>query len=417
MTRTRSIEIGVGLVAGVALTIALGIAIVDEPDRVVTAADQILDEQIDDAMNLYAQQCSVCHGLSGEGIGSNPPLNDEALRAADEDMLSKIIARGQPGTAMPAWSIDDGGPFSDYQVSELVSLINYGNWDEVGDRVVNLGLAPLVPFSAEPDAAIYESMGELDGGASLQHAVDIYAAECVACHGADGLGTGLAPALNDPDVREQTPDEITRTIELGIPGTLMAPWGGRLDDETIDDLAQLIARWEEVPSGAVPAPDVPIATTEESLALGETLYADNCSTCHGVEGQGTMRIPALNVEGFLGEASDAAIEQIVTLGVPGTPMPAWGDRMTEAEIQSVVGFIRSWEDTAPAVATPSPPSGRGGPPWARTNETLLTSEGSAADWRGPAFIMGVLAVSITLIAAGFRSLRRRSRVETETTES
>ena len=46
-----------------------------------------------------------------------------------------------------------------------------------------------------------------------------------------------------------------------------------------------------------------------------------------------MRIPPLNVKGFLEKTSDAALEQIITLGVPDTPMPAWGDRMKKEDIQ------------------------------------------------------------------------------------
>jgi hypothetical protein len=109
-----------------------------------------------------------------------------------------------------------------------------------------------------------------------------------------------------------------------------------------------------------------------------------------------MRAPSLNVKGFLTDTNDAAIQQIITLGVPGTAMPAWGDRMTEAEIRAIVGFIRSWEPTAPDVAEPargggSPwwqsggnqtPGGQGGgPPWLRSgstssNSTSLPSGGS-----------------------------------------
>ena len=61
---------------------------------------------------------------------------------------------------------------------------------------------------------------------------------------------------------------------------------------------------------------------------------------------------------------DVALEQIITLGVPDTPMPAWGDRMAKEEIQAIVGFIRSWEPTAPAMAEPvrGRGRGRGGPP-------------------------------------------------------
>ena len=105
MSRTRAVEIAVALIAGLALVVALGVAITREPARIDAADDDILTTQIDDAMDLYAEQCSVCHGLNGEGIGSNPPLDSEALRTADVDSLFKTIERGRFGTAMPAWSL------------------------------------------------------------------------------------------------------------------------------------------------------------------------------------------------------------------------------------------------------------------------------------------------------------------------
>jgi len=410
MSRTRRVEIITGFAAAVAILIGLGMAIVREPARIVTAKDEILTTQVDDATSIYAEQCSVCHGIEGEGIGSNPPLDGEALRTTDFDTLFKTIARGRLDTAMPAWSLDEGGPLSDYQVSELVALVQHGDWPAVSDRVVNLGYAPLVPFTAQPDPAIFEQIGLLPDGESLQRAVTTYAAECVACHGANGLGTILAPALNDPLVREQTPDEVTRTIGLGVSGTLMAGWDGTLDDATVDDLVTLISRWDTIPEGAIPAPQEPIPTTEESIALGESLYQANCATCHGVDGQGTGRIPALNVESFLLDTPDAAIEQIVTLGVADTPMPAWGDRMTEAEIQAIVGYIRSWEPTAPTVATPTPRGGQGGPPWQRPNPTAPASiQAETSDWRATMLIATVLSMSAALITVGFATFRRHAR--------
>ncbi len=415
MNRTRQIEVAIAFIATVAILIGLGLAIAREPARIVAAEREILDAQIDEATTLYAEQCSVCHGIAGEGIGSNPALNSEALRGTDFDTLFKTIARGRFNTAMPAWALDEGGPFSDYQVSELVVLVQHGDWAVVQDHIVNLGLAPLVPFSAEADPAVLEEVGLLPDGETLQRGIVTYSNECVACHGADGLGTALAPALNDPLVHDQVPDEIRRTIELGVPGTLMAGWEGVLDSVTVDDLVTLITRWDEVPLGAIPAPDVPVAVTEESLALGESLYSANCARCHGADGQGTRRIPALNVKVFLEETSDAAIQQIVTRGVPDTPMPAWGDRMSEAEIQSIVGFIRSWEDTAPDVATPSGrgrQGGGGGPPWQQQKASTIESvQEETSDWRTTMLIASLLVVSITLIAAGLHTFRRHSRVD------
>jgi mono/diheme cytochrome c family protein len=376
MNKHQTLEILLGILGTLLIVTALGLYIFNEPDRIVTAQNDILAVQLDDAMTLYAENCAVCHGLNGEGIGATPALNNPALQTMPFDDLYKIIARGRFDTAMPAWSKDDGGPLSDYQIEELVALVQSGDWAAAGDRVVNLGLAPLIPFTTDPDPVLLRAVGTLTDGETLQKAITIYASQCVACHGADGLGTGIAPALNDPAVREKTADELTRTITFGSAGTLMAGWSNVLSPEDITAMVTLVQRWDEIPTGAIPAPDVPIPTTAESIALGSQLYSANCSRCHGPDGQGTLRAPSLNVKSFLTDTADQAIQQIITLGVPGTAMPAWGDRMTDAEIQAIVGFIRQWEPAAPEIAQPLQ-TGGGGPPWLR-NAANATATANAA---------------------------------------
>ncbi len=440
MTETRShrLEILIGTIATGLIMLGLAAYILFEPNRIETAQAHTLGIQLDDAMSLYAENCAVCHGLADEGIGSTPPLNNPALQTMDARELFKTIARGRFNTAMPAWSQEDGGPLSDYQIDELVNLVQSGDWNATQDRVVNLGLAPLVPFTTEPDPALLEQVGALPDGATLQTAVKIFAAQCVSCHGADGLGTKIAPALNDPLVREKTDEELSRTVTFGSAGTLMAGWNNVLQPEEISAMVMLIQRWDEVPAGTIPAPDVPIPTTAESIALGGDLYTANCSRCHGPEGQGTQRAPSLNVKSFLTDTSDLAMEQIITNGVPGTAMPAWGTRMTEADIQAIVGFIRQWEATAPEVA--SPVRGGGGPPWRQTTTTGTTTTGGAnqasasgtttrsgqtgtgeggppwaqtqaqatnpLDWRILLGLTLLLAISFALISAGYNALKK-----------
>jgi mono/diheme cytochrome c family protein len=389
-------------IIGVGATLVLAGAIFwfawQEPGRIVSAQEQQLQSDLDEAMTLYAENCAVCHGLAGEGIGATPALDSQSLRESDYDSLSKIISRGLFNTAMPAWSKEDGGSLGEYQIGELVSLIQYGNWQATQDRVVNLGLAPTVPFTSNPDEAILAILANEPGGEVLVQGVRVYAEQCVACHGPDGSGTALAPALNDPQLAAKDPAELERTILNGVPGTLMAGWENSLSEADLQAVVALITQWERVPGGVIPAPDRPIPVTEQSLALGAEIYTANCSICHGPEGQGTRRAPALNVQSFLTDTSDAAIQQIVALGVPGTAMPAWGDRLTEADIQALVGFMRAWEPDAPEVAEPARGGGSpwwqtggttgtgggvGGPPWMRNtttgnaNNTSLPSGGSS----------------------------------------
>jgi mono/diheme cytochrome c family protein len=371
----RTLEYLLGILATSMIVVGLFLYALQEPTRIVQAQAAQQEYDLDEAMTLYAENCAVCHGLAGDGIAASPALNNPILAQMDADGLYKIIARGVSNTAMPAWSQEDGGPLGAYQVGQLVTLIQSGNWQSTQDRVVNLGLAPLVPFTTEPDLDMLESVRSLPDGELLANAIELYAAKCVACHGPDGAGTALAPALNDPEVRLQSSEEVERVILNGVPSTLMAGWGNVLSSEETVGLVSLIQRWEEIPQGVVPEPEQAVPVTAESLLLGETLYSQNCSRCHGPEGQGTQRAPALNIQSFLIDTNDSAIQAIVSLGVPETSMPAWGDRMTEDQIQAIVGFLRSWEPNAPAVAQPVRITG---PWWANQPGAILPSGGAAS---------------------------------------
>jgi len=399
-------ELLVGLLALACLALGLMFYALEEPARIVQAQQAQAAADLDQAMSLYAENCSVCHGLRGEGIGATLPLDNPALRDSDPLALAKVIARGRYNTAMPAWSTEDGGPLSDYQIEQLVLLVQQGDWQQVQDRVVNLGMAPKVPFTSQADPHILEQVKLLPAGDTLAQGITVFAAQCVACHGADGAGSKLAPALNDPLVREKGAAQIERTIQNGVPGTLMATWKNVLTPAELAGAVALVTRWVEVPAGAIPMPDQPVPVTEESLALGQQLFASNCSRCHGPQGQGTQRAPSLNVKGYLEQTTDAAIQQIITHGVPGTAMPVWGDRLADDEIQAIVGFIRSWQPTAPAVATLA--RGAGGPWWAggRQSTARAGQAASALDWRVFLLIGGVLSAAAVLVGLAVDRLRR-----------
>jgi mono/diheme cytochrome c family protein len=108
-----------------------------------------------------------------------------------------------------------------------------------------------------------------------------------------------------------------------------------------------------------------------SELAGHDLYAENCATCHGEDGEGGSG-PAFNSRGFLRTASDEALFNLTRTGIPGTAMPAWGQSFggpfTDQEIAEMVAFIRAWEPTAPEITPVEivPDAIRGAGVYART---------------------------------------------------
>ncbi len=72
---------------------------------------------------LFATNCSGCHGKNAIG-GSGPVLNSkEFLKATTDDQIRGLVAGGVPGTEMPAWSLSFGGTLTDEQILELTTFL------------------------------------------------------------------------------------------------------------------------------------------------------------------------------------------------------------------------------------------------------------------------------------------------------
>jgi mono/diheme cytochrome c family protein len=347
----------IGLAALGVIAIALAFAIWHENTRQSEAATRLQKEAIERATVTYAENCVICHGASGEGIGPVPALASDALRTTEADTLFKVIARGRYTTNMGAWAASEGGILYNYEVDALVTLIHYADWAEVRAYVEAAGLMPPEMVVAEVSPDLLAQVNALPNGQTLAAGLTLYAENCTACHNANGEGTALAPALNTPDLRAQrTDDQITRTITQGVPGTLMAAWDRALTPEEIDSLAVLLREWDTLTQAGIALP-VMAAQPEtppspEMITEGQQLYSLLCKQCHGTSGQGTQLAPALNTQNFLNNTPDAAIRQIIAMGVDGTMMPAWGGRLTDTDIDAITAYLRSWESAAPPVAQP-----------------------------------------------------------------
>lgn len=361
----------IGLLATAVIAVALPVYAFNEANRMTTTQARLLTESIGQGQLIYAQNCVVCHGANGQGIGSYPGLDNEGVRAMDYDTLFKTVERGRYGTAMAAWGVKEGGVLNNQQIEQVIAMLQNGDWTATARTVDAAGLNPPTVLKVDIPAEALARLSSLPHGQVLAEALPVYAANCTGCHGPQGEGTAIAPALNDPTLRNQRSDEeLTRTITNGVPNTLMAGWRQALTSDKITSLVGLIRYWAEIPPDLIPQPELPpIASSDaEVIAAGGRLFSVACATCHGPQGQGTRMAPALNVQSVLTQTNDQAIKTIIAQGVPNTRMPAWGGRLSEAELNSLVSFIRAWEPTAPAVAQPAPGGQGGGPPWLRNNQ-------------------------------------------------
>src|SRR5258706_13422113 len=83
-----------------------------------------------------------------------------------------------------------------------------------------------------------------------------------------------------------------------------------------------------------------------------TLYEQNCSGCHGVEGKGGAAIALANPV-YLAIADDTILHRATANGIPGTSMPPFahsaGGMLTDKQVDVIVGGIRE-RCTKPDVA-------------------------------------------------------------------
>src|SRR5579871_3696843 len=91
------------------------------------------------------------------------------------------------------------------------------------------------------------------------------------------------------------------------------------------------------------------------------LFSQNCSGCHGKDGQGALTV-GIGTPVYLAIAGDAAIRGTIESGRSGTSMPAFaqkaGGMLTAAQIESLVRGIRNWAkpvaENPPAYASSRP---------------------------------------------------------------
>jgi putative heme-binding domain-containing protein len=78
----------------------------------------------------------------------------------------------------------------------------------------------------------------------------------------------------------------------------------------------------------------------KDLADGKKIFDAQCAWCHGAEGTGGTG-PNLQRTTLRNAASDAALAQLVRIGIPGTEMPSFAIALTERMAWQTAAYVKS----------------------------------------------------------------------------
>ena len=206
--------------------------------------------------------------------------------------------------------------------------------------------------------------------------------ECVACHGDRGQG-GVGPALNSRTLLTSANDELLfNLIRTGVPGTSMPAWGqvfgGPLTDEEIRQVVAYLRGWE---AGA-PFPDELASASDPSR--GALIFDSTCIVCHGREGSGTERAPALNDSELLNTFDNEWFRQTIAQGRPSKGMPTWGTVLSPEQIDDIVALIALWREGRSLQSGGEEQPGQGGALFAANCAPCHGAAGGGGD--GPALV-------------------------------
>jgi mono/diheme cytochrome c family protein len=160
-----------------------------------------------------------------------------------------------------------------------------------------------------------------------------YLQNCAPCHGETGRGDGpSAQGLGNPPtafanlaaVADLPLSQWFDVAKNGRMDRMMPPWGNRLTDQEI---------WDTVAYAWT------LHTSQAQVGMGKAVYEANCASCHGADGKGKAPMPDFTDFAATSQVSQGQWAQAVATGVNG--MPAFGDKLSEAERVSALEYVRS----------------------------------------------------------------------------
>lgn len=241
-----------GTLAGLCALASVVLAGCNLPGKPKAGPEVPRPEQVVAFEKLYGSNCAGCHGADGKDGAATDLANPEYETLIDDASLREVIAKGEKGTLMPGFALQNGGTLTDQQIDALVQGMR-SRW-----RQAKPGGEAMPPYKASHagDAA----RGEV-----------VYAIACARCHGESRQKPGKAESILDGSflalINEQT---VRTTIIAGRPDIGEPDWRGHIpgramtDDEITNVSAWLMSQKPAMPgqpyANAGASSDIPEAT-------------------------------------------------------------------------------------------------------------------------------------------------------------
>jgi cytochrome c oxidase cbb3-type subunit 3 len=189
----------------------------EPPGKRAAESRVIRPSDVLDFGQLYAQNCSGCHGADGQGgltVGVGDPVY---LAIADDATIRRVTSEGVPGTAMPSFAQKAGGLLTDAQIEVLVHGIR-SHWARPGAL-----------DDAKPPAYSGTTAGDAARGQN------VFVTFCSGCHGSDGRG-GRSGSIVDNSYLALVSNQHLRTVTItGMPALGAPDWRGDVPGKPLSD--------------------------------------------------------------------------------------------------------------------------------------------------------------------------------------
>ncbi len=350
------------------------------------------DAKLQEGKEIYIDRCQVCHGCSGNGLGSYAgtkvvtpaDFKSAPFNSMPDDQWFWHVSEGIQGSVMPPWR---------------ESTTEEQRWLVI--RYIQQEFAN--PVERDPDEG-----DPPDGYANLNNPLPktvetsergkaIFIRECFVCHGDEGMGKGPYRAVlrpQPPDFSDSshygtlqnplfTDSDYYWRISEGLPWSAMPVWKYKYPE---DDRWALVYYIRVNFTQTVPRPPVSGPQDYPPIALAQTapvdltandvdegdqkqlvyrapnpewgkgVYTEHCTHCHGFTGAGDgwdgqyLDVKPANFLGpdvsGLGEGDWYAR---VTYGKQNSAMPTWGEWMPEQDRWNAISYVQKYI----LVATPN----------------------------------------------------------------